>query len=410
MRITEQCLSNFKPTPSENVLFECYQASVNSGELEPDPYQKEIILVLQRIYNRLLEPEVSSLPQSLNNWFFKKSTKNIQPLNSNKGLYIWGNVGRGKTHLVDYFYKILPLKRKLRLHFHRFMQLVHEELAQLDGIIDPLKVIAKNISVKSKLLVLDEMHVNDIADAMLLGRLFEYLFEYDVVLVTTSNIPPTGLYKNGLQRNRFLPAIDLLEQYTSVIEIGGELDYRLQSLEHGDLYYIASGSFSKQQLLKRFHQIAAIELHDDRKDIVINKRHIPVEKWADGVVWFSFEQLCNTARSASDYSQIATIYHTVLISDIPIMDNDMDDATRRFITMIDTFYYFHVNLLVTAHAEPESLYDSGRYKFEFKRTVSRLREMQSTEYLQIKHNPSQTVQLDPTRYGDWEKNGRCIDF
>lgn len=387
MGLTEQCLTDFKPVSSENVLLEYYQASINSDEMKPDPYQKEIILALQKVYNGLLEPEVSSAPLSFNSWFFKKTTTDIQPLNSNNGLYVWGGVGRGKTHLVDYFYKTLPLKRKLRLHFHRFMQLVHEELGQLNGIIDPLKIIAKSFSGKARLLVLDEMHVNDIADAMLLGRLFEYLFECGVVLVTTSNIPPCGLYKNGLQRDRFLPAIKLLEQHTKVVEMGGNLDYRLQSLEYGGLYHIATGQFSKQQLLKRFHEIAAIKLHEDRKDIVINKRRIPVEKWADGVVWFSFEQICNTARSASDYSQIATIYHTVLISDIPIMNNSIDDAARRFIIMIDTFYDFHVNLLVTAQDKPENLYHSGRCKFEFKRTASRLREMQSTEYLQTKHLP-----------------------
>ena len=208
-------------------------------------------------------------------------------------------------------------------------------------------------------------------------------------------MPPSELYKSGLQRERFKPAIALLEQYTKVIEIKGDLDYRLQHLSQIDLYLVTDKSLpsseakqkSYQQLLKRFEEITAIHLHQDRQDIIINGRKIPVEMWADGVVWFSFEQICNSPRSTADYSQIATIYHTVLISDIPIMDSSMDDAARRFTNMIDIFYDYHVNLIVTAHAKPEKLYISSRLKDEFKRTASRLKEMQSKEYLQVKHLP-----------------------
>ncbi len=380
-----------KPEQSGKTLLSYYQASIDAGELDPDPHQEVVIVALQNIYNDLLNSGTSSvlasLPHiSLKDLFFKKSTKTIPPV-SKKGLYVWGGVGRGKTHLVDLFYKMVPIKRKIRLHFHRFMHLVHEELNQLEGVVDPLKIVAKHFSEKSRLLVLDEMHVTDITDAMLLGKLFEHLFGYGVMLVTTSNSPPNELYKNGLQRERFKPAIKLLEQHTQVIEMGGELDYRLKRLSQGDLYAVLRGDHSKQFLQQRFDELSAINLHKDRQDIIINGRRIPVEMWADGIVWLSFEELCNSPRSIADYSQIAKIYHTILISDIPIMDSNMDDAARRFTNMIDIFYDLQVNLIVTAQAEAEKIYVSSKLKEPFKRTVSRLKEMQTKEYLQVRHLP-----------------------
>ncbi len=384
---------------SENALLSNYQASIDTGEITSDPNQKVIIVELQEVFDRLiksstLRPQSSAFEFSFSNIFFNK-TESVTPSVINRGLYIWGGVGRGKTHLVDLFYKVIPIERKMRLHFHRFMQLVHEELNQFDSVSDPLSVIAKSFSKKARLLVLDEILVNDITDAMLLGTLFKYLFENGVVLITTSNMPPDELYKNGLQRERFKPAIALLEQYTKVLEISGKVDYRLQLLSQRDLYLIIDESLPKeeakqksyQQLLKRFEEISAINFHQDRQDIIINGREIPVEMWTDGIVWFNFEQVCNSPRSTADYSQIATIYHTVLISDIPIMDNEMNDAARRFTNMIDIFYDFHVNLIVSAHAKPENLYTSNKLKDEFKRTASRLKEMQSKEYLQAKHLP-----------------------
>jgi cell division protein ZapE len=391
MSFSEHYSNDLEREQSEKKLLSSYQASLDIGELDPDPHQKIVILALQKIFDNLLasgasSPLSSSSQTSFKDFFFKKVAKPIPPI-VNKGLYVWGDVGRGKTHLVDLFYKMVPIKRKMRLHFHRFMHLVHEDLDKLDSVVDPLKVIAKNFSEKARLLVLDEIHVTDITDAMLLGKLFEHLFGYGVMLVTTSNTPPDELYKNGLQRDRFKPAITLLKKHTKVIEMGGKLDYRLQRLSQGDLYSVIDEPLSKVFLLERFNEISAIRLHQDRQDIIINGRRIPVEKWADGVVWFSFKQLCNTPRSTSDYSQIAKIYHTILISNIPIMDNDMNDAARRFTNMIDIFYDFHVNLIVTAQAQPEKLYISSQLKEEFKRTTSRLKEMQSKEYLQAQHLP-----------------------
>ncbi len=383
--------NNVTQSHVENKLISIYQASIDAGELERDPHQKVVILALQETYDDLLasgsSSPLSSFSQtSFKDFFFKKTSSTIPPI-TNKGLYIWGGVGRGKTHLVDLFYKNIPIKRKMRLHFHRFMHLVHEELDQQGSVVDPLKMIAKNFSEKTRLLVLDEIHVTDITDAMLLGKLFEHLFSYGVMLVTTSNNPPDELYKNGLQRERFKPAIALLKQHTKVIEMSGKLDYRLQRLTQDDLYCVVDGAQAKQFLLKRFNELAAINLHKDRQDIIINGRRIPIEMWADGVVWFSFEQLCNSPRSTSDYSQIAKIYHTILISDIPIMDSSIDDAARRFTNMVDIFYDLQVNLIVTVQAEPEKLYISSKLKEPFKRTISRLREMQTKEYLEARHLP-----------------------
>ncbi len=366
----------------DNLLIESYQISIGSGELEADPFQQQIIVELQQVYNTLLAPFSTA-----NNSFFKRFlpllTNKSKPIK--KGLYIWGGVGRGKTLLVDYFFNLVPTQRKLRLHFHRFMQLVHEELGALKHIEDPLAVIAKKLADRIELLCLDEMHINDITDAMLLGKLFEHLFVNNIILVTTSNYQPTDLYKNGLQRERFIPAIKLLEKYTNVVKIGGDEDYRLKTLEQSAVYHIANGVLSECRLQKYFHQIAAIELHQDRNNIIIKQRSILVKMWADGVVWFDFDQICNTVRSTADYIQIANIFHTVLISNIPIMDASMDDIARRFVNMIDEFYDLHVNLVVSAQATPEKLYTGKRLQFEFERTSSRLREMRTDKYLAVKH-------------------------
>lgn len=364
---------------TDNLIIKNYQISLNTGELKADPFQQQVILELQQVYNTLLR---SSNIKSTGffNHFFSRET---EPL-TKKGLYLWGGVGRGKTLLVDYFFNLVPLERKLRLHFHRFMQLVHEELGHLKHAKDPLKIVAKKLSKRIDLLCLDEIHVNDIADAMLLGTLFDYLFANEMILVTTSNSPPHELYKGGLQRERFIPAIRLLEQQTKIVKMGGDEDYRLKMLKKSTVYHISSTT-SEHHLQDYFHQLVGIERHKDRTNIIIKQRSISVKMWADGVVWFSFDHICNTVRSTEDYIQIATIFHTVLISNIPIMDSSMDDIARRFVNMIDEFYDLQVNLVTSAHTSPEKLYSGTRLIFEFERTVSRLHEMQSAEYLSIKH-------------------------
>jgi cell division protein ZapE len=364
-------------TAIDSTLIKTYQSAIEKGELIADPYQEPVLGELQQVYNQLIVDSSSLQQSSFASLFIRP--KIIKQ--SHLGLYIWGGVGRGKTFLVDLFYKQVPIKKKLRLHFHRFMQLVHEELKFLEGIEDPLEQVASNLSKKARLLCLDEIHVIDITDAMLLGRLFQYLFQKGVILVTTSNFPPDDLYKNGLQRERFLPAINLIKEHTKVIEMGGGLDYRSKAMGEISLYYLPSNNVSDEILEKHFHRLSGVELHQDRTDIIINNRKIPVRMWSAEVVWFNFYDLCNTARSTEDYSQIATFFRTVLISNIPVMDESMDDAARRFINMIDTFYDMHINLIVSADSKPEELYTAKRLVFEFQRTSSRIKEMQSKHYI-----------------------------
>lgn len=385
MGLTENTNVLLSPGSSDTFLMDNYQRYLDSGELSPDPFQWQAMEALQVVYNDLLKPHPHHTNKKRFSNFFSIVGKKTEKHPLRKGLYLWGGVGRGKTHLVDYFFRLIPGNKKLRLHFHRFMQIVHEELKQHKHIEDPLKQVAQHLASQTEIICLDEMHVNDITDAMLLGKLFEYLFEQGIILVTTSNRPPHDLYKNGLQRERFIPAIKLLEENTRVMQMGGDEDYRLRTLEHSGTYHIATGKLSEQRLETYFHKLSGIELHQGRHDIIIKKRSIPVKMWADGVVWFDFDVLCNSARSVDDYIKIANYFHTVLISNIPIMDKNRDDAARRFVNMIDEFYDLHVNIVVTAEAEPEKIYTGERLAFEFDRTASRLREMQSKEYMHIKH-------------------------
>ena len=366
------------PSDQKNTLLANYQADIQTGKLQPDPAQKQIVTLLQTLLNDILSLEN---PSDSSISIFKKLFTHQTPGTPLKGIYIWGDVGRGKTFLVNYFYHLLPIEKKIRLHFYRFMQLIHEELETLKHESDPLKAVALKFASKARVLCLDEMLVNDITDAMLLGRLFQYLIKQKVILVITSNLPPGELYKDGLQRARFLPAIKLLEQHTQIVKLEGELDYRLQKIENNPVYLDANDSHPEQLLEQAFASLAGIELHKNRTDIIINQRRIPVIRWADDIVWLHFNALCNTPRSAEDYRQIGTFFKTVLISQIPVMDETMNDAARRFITLIDTLYDLHVNLIVSAAAEPELLYKGDKLVYEFQRTVSRLREMQTRKYI-----------------------------
>jgi len=379
-----------QPSTNSNVLLEHYQNCIEMGDISFDPQQKLIMLELQRVYNDLVAPipqieEKTTFDKLIARTFSlgeKQSIKN--PLV--EGLYIWGGVGSGKTHMVDFFFKYLPIENKMRLHFHRFMQLVHEDLKKHSHIESPLKVVAKLFSDKTRILCLDEMHVNDITDAMILAQLFSHLFDYGVTLITTSNVPPKDLYKDGLQRSRFLPTITLFEEKTKVIKINSDTDYRLRLLEQADVYQVLNSSNNIKQnadkkMLDYFNSLTAINRHKKRNHVLINNRKIPVIKWADGIAWFSFENLCETNRSTEDYIQISHFFHTVMISDIPIMSSMQNDAARRFVNMIDEFYDRHVNVIVTAEALPTELYIGSRLAFEFERTASRLIEMQSKQYL-----------------------------
>lgn len=302
-----------------------------------------------------------------------------------KGVYLWGGVGRGKTHLMDLFYEALPVENKLRLHFHRLMCLVHDSLKRLKDLENPLEQVAREFSQRATIICLDELQVSDITDAMILGQLFDALYAQGVVLVMTSNQAPDALYRDGLQRARFLPAIAQIKQQCEVLELKGEQDYRMSALNRIQTWFVPPSDIAERALLNSFRQLAALERHADRSDVLINGRRIPVRRWADGVAWFEFTALCDTPRATADYIEIARYFHTVLISNVPKLTPDREDAARRWISMIDEFYDRHVKLLVSAEADPAHLYAGHRQTETYRRTRSRLEEMQTPGYLSRIH-------------------------
>lgn len=369
-----------------------YQSDLEKGELLADESQSQAMMRLQNLSDLLHKLEAQ---QSAKSFFsqFKRLTKQIIPNyhevtvpHAVKGLYFWGGVGRGKTYLMDVFFEYVPIERKLRLHFHRFMQLIHNELTRLQGEIDPLIKIADNLSKQYRLVCLDEFFVKDITDAMILAGLLDALFKRGVVLVTTSNIEPADLYKDGLQRARFLPAIDLLKAFTEIYNVDGGVDYRLRALKKAELFYSPLDAGAEQSLRKSFVSLAP-ELGVEKQVIEILGRKLETLICADDVVWFDFSVLCDGPRSQNDYIELAKIYHAVLISNVPIMSEKNDDQARRFINLIDEFYDRHVKLIMSAATSIEQLYLGGRLNFEFERTKSRLLEMQSHEYLAKEHRP-----------------------
>lgn len=302
-----------------------------------------------------------------------------------KGLYLWGGVGRGKTWLMDLFYDSLPQQKKQRLHFHRFMQRVHQELRAQGNVQDPLPRIAARWANDCRVLCLDEFFVSDIADAMLLGGLLEQFFSQGITLVTTSNIEPDGLYRDGLQRAKFLPAIELIKKQTNVLELRGVTDFRLRILEQSKIYHHPLGEPAERSMLKAFERMAAeCELNHD---LDINGRNFHARRRGDGVIWFDFQELCAKPRGSIDYIEIARAFNTVLLGGIPQLGETQANEARRFITLVDEFYDRNVKLLITAAVPLQDLYTGRKLAFEFERTRSRLTEMQSHEYLARPHLP-----------------------
>lgn len=300
------------------------------------------------------------------------------------GLYLWGDVGRGKTFLMDLFFETLPVENKSRIHFHRMMTDVHARLKALEDIEDPLDRVAADIARQTQILCFDEFFVSDIADAMILGRLLDGLFRRAVTLVATSNSPPSELYLNGLQRERFLPAIDLLETHTRVLHLDGDTDYRLRLLQQAGTYLTPIDADAVARLTHYFLEIASGDVVEGRLLDILG-RDIPTERCAKGVAWFDFKDICDGPRSQQDYIEIARWYPTVIVSSIPILTTDKENQARRFIALVDEFYDRKVKLIVSAAAEIESLYAGQKLAFEFQRTTSRLIEMQSTIYLHAPH-------------------------
>ncbi len=355
-----------------------YRRDLDASVLLPDPAQAVAIGHVERLY-RELHAAHADAPS-----LWQRIMRRGRPASPVKGLYLWGRVGRGKTYIVDTFFGCYESEAKLRIHFHSFMRRVHADLKQLRNESDPLALVAKRWARDIHLLCLDEFHVGDITDAMILGNLLAALFRNGVTLVATSNEAPQYLYRDGLQRERFLPAVALLEKHLEVVELAGDTDYRLRALEQAEVYYTPHAPGVDDELHERFLAIAP-EPGECGGAIEIDAREIPTIRHADGIVWFDFATLCGGARATGDYIEIALCHHTIVLSDIPVLDRDAGDATRRFINLIDELYDRNVKLIVSAAAAPEDLYTGTRLAEPFKRTASRLREMQSHDYLARPH-------------------------
>ncbi|MCL4800436.1 MAG: AFG1 family ATPase [Burkholderiales bacterium] len=296
-----------------------------------------------------------------------------------RGVYLWGGVGRGKSFLMDSFYLTVPLVRKRRVHFHHFMRDVHREMENLKGREDPLDAVAWRIAKRYRLICFDEFHVNDIADAMILGRLLERTMARGVVYCMTSNYHPGELYRHGLKRDRFLPTIALLEERLDVVHVEGGVDYRRRALEHVEIYHAPLGPEADRALAAAFEQLKDVE--EEHHELDVEGRLIPYVRRAGGVVWFRFEDLCGGPRSQLDYLDLAQRFHTVLLSDVPRMGPANSDQARRFTLLVDVFYEAKVKLVVSAAAPEDELYREGALAHEFQRTASRLAEMRTKEYL-----------------------------
>jgi cell division protein ZapE len=301
-----------------------------------------------------------------------------------KGLYFWGGVGRGKSFLMDVFFACLPYKRKRRIHFHDFMAEAHHEMKLLSASKDPLLALADNIAKATRLLCFDELHVSDIADAMILGRLMAALFERGVVMIITSNAAPDDLYPNGLQRQKFLPAIELIKQNLKVINIDSGNDYRLREMPNTPLFMLSSASDSETHMEAIFQRLAK-DSWLNKSHIEIQERLINVKKLASKIIWFNFADLCEGPRSQADYLEIAHRFPAVFISDIPQMGANEAAEAQRFIWLIDVLYDNRVKLVASAAVSPQQLCSNPAQTGEFSRTVSRLMEMQSQAYLELKH-------------------------
>lgn len=358
---------------------ESYARSLEGAGMVRDAAQERAVDALDDLYRRLLAaPPRPSLWERLKAGFGRPCREPV------RGLYMWGGVGRGKTWLMDLFHDSLPFEAKLRMHFHRFMRRVHHDLRSLAGERNPLQGVADRFAADARVLCFDEFFVSDITDAMILGELLDALFSRGVTLVATSNIPPRELYRDGLQRRRFLPAIDLLERHTETLNVDGGTDYRLRSLERAEIYHTPLDAGADASLAASFSKLAPAEPVVGEV-LEVEGRPIPTRMRADDVVWFDFEALCAGPRSQNDYIELAREFHAVLVSDVPRFTARIDDQARRFISLVDEFYDRGVKLILSAAAPLESLYAGERLAFEFERTRSRLLEMQSREYLARLH-------------------------
>ena len=385
LRMVKVCGPTIRPKPDllyMDTPWQRYQADLKQDNFLHDAAQENAVSLLERLYQRLLAVP-GERRGGLRGWLRRLRNEPVEPV---MGLYLAGGVGRGKTYLMDTFFDCLPVERKLRVHFHRFMQRVHADLVKLEGEKNPLDLVAEGLSAEARVLCFDEFFVTDIADAMILGELMKALFARGVTLVATSNIEPGQLYKNGLQRQRFLPAIDMINRYTQVVNVDAGVDYRLRALQQAQLYHYPLDKKAEQSLRESFDRLAPDRgMHWER--LQVNKRYLTTRCLAKDAVWFEFAELCDGPRSQNDYIELAKVFHTVLISGVPEFDADKDDQARRFINLVDEFYDRNVKLVLAAAMPLLELYAGGKLEFEFQRTISRLQEMQSFEYLAREHRP-----------------------
>ena len=356
-----------------------YEAALQQRGYQSDPAQLRAIEALERCAR-----EWAAFKAKRANPLKKLLSKPAIP----KGVYMFGGVGRGKSFLMDCFFEAVPIERKTRLHFHEFMREVHRELAAMQGTVNPLDVLGKRMAQRYRLICFDEFHVADITDAMILHRLLQALFDNGVGFVTTSNFKPDGLYPDGLHRDRILPAIDLLHQRMEVLNVDNGTDYRRRTLEMLDLYKTPLSPQIHADMDAAFSRLASGP--DEDPLLLIEARQIRARRRAGGVIWFDFRTLCGSPRSQNDYLEIATQFHTLLLSEVPLMPVKLASEARRFTWLVDVLYDRRVKLIVSAEVPPEQLYTEGPLSHEFPRTVSRLHEMQSAEFLALEHRTVDT--------------------
>jgi cell division protein ZapE len=366
-----------------------YQELLDSGALKPDSAQALAAKRLQSLHESL----VNFTPRGARSDWLNRLTQRTSQEPGPRGLYFYGGPGRGKSMLMDLFFSGAPLEQKQRVHYHMFMKDVHDRInnfrkaaktGKVSSKADPILALSRVIAERAWLLCFDEFHVTDIADAMILGRLFEALFDSGVIVVATSNRAPDDLYEGGLQRERFVPFINLFKSHLDVLPVDGETDHRLEQLRMMQVFLTPLSPETDAELEQDFQRLI-LGAEAKTKTLEVYRRELKIPRAAEGVAFFSFAELCQTALGAADYIAIAAEFHTIFISRIPCLNPERRDAAKRFVTLIDAMYEHKVNLVCSAEAEPNRLYETGVGAFEFERTTSRLVEMQSEEYISTPH-------------------------
>ena len=353
---------------------ERYAQALASGQFMPDDAQAQAVHELERVWQELIQRYKAS----------KKAFRRFRRQTAPQGVYMWGGVGRGKTWLMDQFYDSIPFRRKTRMHFHHFMQHVHRELNKLSGQRNPLDSVADQIYKDAVVICFDEFFVSNVTDAMILSDLFQKLFHRGITLVATSNIAPDGLYKNGIHRDRFIPTIEMVKKHCQVLNVDAGVDYRLRVLKQAQLFKSPLTQDNQNWMAQRFSALTNTQ-HHSSEPIIINQRVVETIAHTEDVLWCEFSELCFKPRSPADFIEIANIYNTVLVSNVPHLTDFLSEGTRRFIYLVDEFYDRGVKLLLTSEDSIIEIYQGEKLAFEIERTRSRLLEMQSDEYLQEEH-------------------------